>query len=99
MKKYTIIRDTNYNYIKVTPIEKQIIDSSYFQRLRFVLQNSFAFYTYPTNVTNRFSHSLGVMHLSGKMFLKALENSEDDHLQYFLEHGKELISSTLKEAF
>jgi HD superfamily phosphohydrolase len=61
------IRDPIHGYIAVTPVEKAVIDSRTFQRLRRVRQLSGAHLTYPGAEHSRFSHSLGVMYLAGKM--------------------------------
>lgn len=62
------INDPIYGVINVTTIESQIINSSLFQRLRNIKQLSLSYYVYPTATHNRFSHSIGVMHLAGRIF-------------------------------
>jgi HD superfamily phosphohydrolase len=90
-------RDIVHDYIYLTPIENLLIDSPVFQRLRFILQNSSAYLTYPSNSTNRFSHSIGVMHLGGRMFTKALENAERKTAEKFLDECHQLILSKKAE--
>lgn len=90
-RKIRKIRDVIYDYIEITPIEERIINSKDFQRLRHISQNSLAYFTYPSNTTNRFSHSLGVMHLGGKMFIKALNNSKKEVLIEFIKDSKVII--------
>ncbi len=84
MKKTKPIRDPVHNYISLTPIEREIIDTPDFQRLRYVLQNSTAQLTYPNANNCRFLHSLGTMHLSGRIFLHSLKNSHAPILAEFL---------------
>lgn len=48
--------------------EKKIINHPFFQRLRHISQLGFGSYVYPSAVHTRFTHSLGAMHLSGKIF-------------------------------
>lgn len=86
------IRDTVYDYIDTTPIEQTIIDRPEFQRLRFILQNSTAYLTYPCNSHSRFLHSLGVMHNAGQIFVSALRNSTSETLLLVLGLGDELLN-------
>lgn len=73
-KKPMFISDTVHGAIPVSYLEKQIISTQAFNRLHNVLQNSTVYLTYPSNRTSRFSHSLGAMHLAGKMFYFSLTN-------------------------
>ncbi len=86
------IRDPLHGEIAITPIEKRIIDEAPFQRLRYVMQNSTAYLTFPNNTSTRFLHSVGVMHLSGSMFFHAIENADADTLTRFLKLGYALIN-------
>lgn len=79
------IRDPVYDYIYITPIEQHIIDRPEFQRLRFILQNSSAYLTYPSNNNSRFLHSLGVMHLAGELFLNGLANAAHNVRESFID--------------
>lgn len=91
MAKTKPIRDPVHNYIPTTQIEISIIDRPDFQRLRFILQNSSAYLTYPSNTNTRFLHSLGVMHLSGLFFSKALENSNCNTLVNFIKSAENIL--------
>lgn len=91
-KKLQPVRDIIYDYIYITPIEKHVIDTPTFQRLRFISQNSAAYMTYPSNQLSRFSHSMGVMHLGGKMFLSAIQNSSPQIAESFLNDSKSFLS-------
>lgn len=82
--KISPIRDTVHDYISPTIFEREVIDSLYFQRLHFVLQNSTVYSTYPCNKNSRFAHSLGVSHVAGRMFLHAMRNSSALTLESFL---------------
>jgi HD superfamily phosphohydrolase len=59
------IYDEVHGYIELSEIELKIIDSSIFQRLRFIKQLAAAWYVYPGATHTRFSHSLGAMHIMG----------------------------------
>ena len=78
MKSITPIKDIIHGYMPFSPVEKIVIDSRYFQRLHFVLQNSAAYTAFPNNKNSRFEHSLGVAHLAGLIFQHAMNNANDD---------------------
>lgn len=61
------VRDPIFGYIGMTDAEKEIVDTFPVQRLRRIKQLSVADITYPGANHSRFSHSLGTMHLAGKM--------------------------------
>jgi len=67
LKPLDIIRDPVHHYIELTGIEKELIDSPEFQRLRYIKQLPGAFYVYPGATHTRFEHSLGTMHLAGEI--------------------------------
>jgi len=60
-----IIKDEIYGMIEFDELEKRIIDSAPFQRLRRIKQMSFTNLVYPGANHTRFEHSLGTAHLSG----------------------------------
>src|SRR5215211_5813396 len=59
------ITDPIHKYIRITDIEKKLIDTEVFQRLRKIRQLAGAHLVYPSAQHTRFEHSLGVMHLAG----------------------------------
>ncbi len=61
------INDPVHGFIGVTSLEKKIIDSEPYQRLRRVKQLSGAHYVYPTAEHTRFGHCIGAMHLAGQL--------------------------------
>lgn len=86
---YEIIKDPVYGYVKVDEHELAILDSPAFQRLRRIRQLPAAHYVYPGATHTRFSHSLGVMHISG-MFVDNLlqplfdaEKLDDDEFDHY----------------
>jgi HD superfamily phosphohydrolase len=61
------IYDVLYGFIPITEWEAKIIDSPYFQRLRWVKQLGFSNYIFPGAEHNRFAHAIGVMHSMHQM--------------------------------
>ena len=57
--------------IGLTELEKKILDHPLMQRLRYISQLGLASLVFPSANHSRFSHSLGVMHLAGKIFTAA----------------------------
>jgi len=63
------LRDPVHARITFDDFEKPIIDHPFFQRLRFISQLSLVLsYVYPGATHTRFSHSLGAMHVAGRIF-------------------------------
>lgn len=80
----TTIREPIHGAIDITCYEREVIDSPYFQRLHFVLQNSTTYAAYPSNKNSRFVHSLGVSYVCGEMLISALRNAPKHELLEFL---------------
>jgi uncharacterized protein len=59
------IRDPIHGYIKITEVERQLIDSVFIQRLRRIHQLAGAYLVYPGGVHTRFEHVLGTMQVAG----------------------------------
>ncbi len=70
-KNSRMIYDVLYGFIPITEWEEKIIDSPFFQRLRWIKQLGFANYIFPGAEHNRFAHVIGVMHSMDQM-LKTL---------------------------
>ena len=66
-KKPQFIKDPIYGYLFVNDLERKLIDTKYFQRLRRIRQLSGSEYVYPGANHTRFEHSLGVSYLAEKM--------------------------------
>lgn len=94
----TAIKDPIHDTIVLTCFEREIVDSDHFQRLHFVLQNSTSYVAFPSNKNSRFSHSLGVCHLSGLLFANALRNSSPEDLEAFLETSAMLVHEVAVKA-
>lgn len=65
---YKQIHDPIHNTVGLSKAEIEIIDSRAFQRLRNVKQLGLASYVFPGADYTRFSHCIGVCHLTGKMY-------------------------------
>lgn len=91
------IKDPIYGYSELTELEKKVIQTPIFQRLRFITQNGLAFYTYPSIRGSRFEHCIGACHLAGRVMTAIVENSSDSVLRDFyralLEELHELIGA------
>lgn len=59
------ITDPIHRYIRFSQVEKDVIDSPAFQRLRRIRQLAGAHLVYPSAQHSRFEHSLGAMHIAG----------------------------------
>lgn len=59
------IKDPIYGYIRLTEVERNIIDTLAVQRLRRIRQLAGAEYVYPAANHTRFEHVLGAMYLAG----------------------------------
>ncbi len=67
-----------YGFIPITEWEEKIINSPFFQRLRWIKQLGFANYIFPGAEHNRFAHAIGVMHSMDKM-IRAIGIGVPDH--------------------
>nr|MDO8109454.1 HD domain-containing protein [Candidatus Sigynarchaeota archaeon] len=61
------VKDALYSYMTIDEAFEPLIDSLPFQRLRRVRQLAGTEYVYPGATHTRFEHSLGVMHLAGRL--------------------------------
>src|SRR4051812_3447263 len=62
-----IIYDVLYGFVPITEWEEKIINSPFFQRLRWIKQLGFSNYIFPGAEHNRFAHVIGVMHSMDQM--------------------------------
>ena len=60
-QKNHVIYDPIYGFIKLNPIEWEIVSSPFYQRLRWIKQLGFSCYVFPGAEHSRFHHSIGVM--------------------------------------
>ncbi len=76
------VTDPVHRYIRFSEIERDIVDTEVFQRLRRIRQLSGAHLVYPSAQHSRFEHSIGTMHLAGyageTLFDKGYFDDEDE---------------------
>ena len=81
MKFIGEITDPVHRYISFSAVERDLIDTSVFQRLRRIRQLAGAHLVYPSAQHSRFEHSLGTMHIAGyageNLLRKGFIDSED----------------------
>jgi hypothetical protein len=75
------ITDPVHRYIRFTEVEKEVIDSPAFQRLRRIRQLAGAHLVYPSAQHSRFEHSLGAMHIAGLAGEALLGKGYIDHAE------------------
>jgi HD superfamily phosphohydrolase len=59
------ITDPVHQYIRFSDVERELVDTPIFQRLRRIRQLAGAHLVYPSAQHSRFEHSLGTMHVAG----------------------------------
>ena len=72
-KRLHEMRDPIHGFIKLSKKERDLIDTKVFQRLRRIRQLAMTFLVYPGAVHTRFDHSIGVMHIAGRICTKLRE--------------------------
>ncbi|MDP2677077.1 MAG: HD domain-containing protein [bacterium] len=70
------INDTIHRIIQYGEREKAVIDHPYFQRLRHIKQLALVYFVFPGAVHDRFSHSLGAMHMASLIAEQFFYNEE-----------------------
>ncbi|TPI13566.1 HD domain-containing protein [Mesorhizobium sp. B4-1-1] len=76
------IRDPIHGMIPFSSLERDLINSNEFQRLRRIRQLSWTDYVYPGAMHTRFQHTLGVMHTASRAFdALVTDKSSKDILQ------------------
>ena len=74
--RYSVLRDPVHGDIYLTHEEIEVLDTPEMQRLRGVKQLGTAFLAYPGAVHTRFDHSIGVLHVTGRM-IEAINRNFD----------------------
>lgn len=68
------IMDAVHGTIKLTDMEKQVIDTPAFQRLRHIKQLGLGYLVFPSALHTRFEHCIGACHLAGRLVDALVEN-------------------------
>ncbi len=76
LKKHDLIRDPVFGDIWLTLLERKIIDTPTFLRLRGILQLGPTHLVYPGATHNRFLHSLGVLYNADKIVKTCNKNAD-----------------------
>ena len=63
----SVFRDPIHGLVLVYPWERKLIDTEEFQRLRRIHQLSMTYLIYHGAEHTRFGHSIGVMHIAGRV--------------------------------
>ena len=74
--RFSVLRDPVHGDVYLSHDELAVLDTPQMQRLRGVRQLGTAFLAYPGAVHTRFDHSIGVLHLTGRL-LEALARSHE----------------------
>ena len=76
-----VIRDPLWNNIRVDDVALRLIDTSTFQRLRYVKQLGLAYLVYPGATHTRFEHALGAYHLARRTLALLAERGELERVE------------------
>jgi len=92
-----IIYDVLYGFIPITEWEEKLINSPFFQRLRWIKQLGFSNYIFPGAEHNRFAHAIGVMHSMDQMLRSlGLAVSESELFDPASKSGAAVFHKTLR---
>lgn len=61
------IRDPVHGYVRMTEVERELVDSPFVQRLRRIHQLAGSYMVYPGATHTRFEHVIGTMHVAGQI--------------------------------
>ena len=91
MYKLRHITDNIHDTIYISKYECEMTSTPFFFRLHDVYQSSTVYMTLPANRTKRYEHSLGTMHLAGRMFHAALTNAEEKVVEKFFSFAEKQL--------
>lgn len=62
-----VIFDNIHGHIQLNRVESRVLESVYYQRLRWIRQLGFSFYIFPGATHTRHAHALGVLHVMDRI--------------------------------
>jgi HD superfamily phosphohydrolase len=74
------LRDVIHDFVHFNNVEKSLVDSAPFQRLRSIHQLAMSYEVYPGATHRRFEHSLGVMEVAGRIFDAVFDSQMDQRV-------------------
>jgi HD superfamily phosphohydrolase len=77
MAKPRELRDPIHGFINRTEQEEKIIDTPVYQRLRGIKQLAMAHLVYPGAMHTRFDHSIGAMHVAGRLAQRLFSDEKE----------------------
>ncbi|MCB0421026.1 MAG: HD domain-containing protein [Bdellovibrionales bacterium] len=75
-----VIFDNIHGYITLNRAEARILETPYYQRLRWIRQLGFSFYIYPGATHTRHAHALGVLEVMHKVLISIGKSVPDSKL-------------------
>ena len=96
--KNKMVFDPLYGFISLTEVEWEIIHTPYYQRLRWIKQIGFSFYTFPGAEHSRFGHSIGVMYNAHQILKSIGVAVTDKHLFSFFDSKEKLRHQSIRLA-
>jgi uncharacterized protein len=85
LERHESVRDPVHKDIWITALERRIIDTRAFQRLRHIAQLGPASLVYPGAIHNRFLHSLGTLHVTDELIEIINRNARNYGSPHFIE--------------
>ncbi|MBC86355.1 MAG: hypothetical protein CL677_04175 [Bdellovibrionaceae bacterium] len=85
MPSKSFFHDPIYGHVFLNGLERALVDTIEFQRLRFIRQNSLLHYVFPGAFHSRFSHSVGVCHNASKILRQLFPQNENHESNYCLQ--------------
>lgn len=84
-------RDPVHGFIEVSALERELIDSEPFQRLRNIKQLAMTYLVFHGAEHTRFGHSIGVMHMVTRAFESAVKNGKPDWTEVKIAFYRQLL--------